>query len=181
MRMKTKPKKKRSNSVANVRALDPKRKPAIKSKGGKVKLWCEEGEHYWHRPAQRGRKPTNCPKHAPEKPESNGTNGNGMVTLHCEIGDHEWERPSQRGKKPRNCPEHQPEQPTKRERGEEPTRREETLDQIWEKVTQHREFKNCQCGLEKGMSASEVRALYPGCKRRWNCGALQRYYDLLRA
>lgn len=28
-----------------------------------VTLWCENGEHNWERPRQRGRKPTSCPEH----------------------------------------------------------------------------------------------------------------------
>lgn len=32
------------------------------------RLYCEIGDHYWERKAQRGRPPRNCPAHAPEKP-----------------------------------------------------------------------------------------------------------------
>lgn len=68
-----------------------------------VTLHCQAGNHSWERPAQRGRKPLNCPEHQPEPVVTKTTNG--MVELHCEAGDHTWQRPSQRGKRPASCPE----------------------------------------------------------------------------
>lgn len=35
-------------------------------------LYCEAGKHEWERPAQRGRKPLNCPEHAAPKPTTDG-------------------------------------------------------------------------------------------------------------
>lgn len=33
-----------------------------------VTLHCQLGNHSWERPKQRGKRPFNCPEHAPEKP-----------------------------------------------------------------------------------------------------------------
>ena len=35
-----------------------------------VTLHCQLGDHSWERPKQRGKRPFNCPEHAPEKPTS---------------------------------------------------------------------------------------------------------------
>lgn len=35
-----------------------------------VTLWCTTGEHNWERPSQRGKRPLNCPDHAPQKAPS---------------------------------------------------------------------------------------------------------------
>lgn len=66
------------------------------------KLWCEEGEHYWRRPAQRGRPPLNCPKHQPVKEEKPKPE---TIELWCEEGNHIWHW-VKRGFEPINCPEH---------------------------------------------------------------------------
>jgi hypothetical protein len=66
-----------------------------------VKLWCEEGEHWWRRPSQRGRPPLNCPKHAPVKEKTEPQ----TVELWCEAGGHTWDW-VKRGFEPINCPQH---------------------------------------------------------------------------
>ena len=38
-------------------------------------LYCEVGKHHWDRPAQRGKKPHNCPEHAPIKIKPSSMNG----------------------------------------------------------------------------------------------------------
>lgn len=35
-----------------------------------VELYCQAGEHRWNRPKQRGKRPKNCPDHAPVATES---------------------------------------------------------------------------------------------------------------
>jgi len=71
----------------------------------KVKLWCEAGKHNWHRESQRGRKPLNCPKHAPAK-EPPGSKKPKFVTLKCAEGGHKWKWEKRGGFPPKRCPEH---------------------------------------------------------------------------
>jgi hypothetical protein len=71
---------------------------------GMVRLWCEDGEHHWNRPAQRGRKPSSCPDHRPEPVEK--SDGPKLILLHCENGDHKWKWKKRGGIPPKNCPEH---------------------------------------------------------------------------
>jgi hypothetical protein len=76
-----------------------------------TKLHCQLGNHDWERESKRGRKPINCPVHAPVKTvvSSNPTvttQPNGMTLLHCELGNHDWEREPKRGRLPANCPNH---------------------------------------------------------------------------
>lgn len=69
-----------------------------------IELYCELGDHKWMRESQRGKRPKNCPVHAPVKESSTGQ----FRTLRCEIGQHDWQAERKRGKPPRNCPEHAP-------------------------------------------------------------------------
>jgi len=97
-------------------------------------LYCITGGHIWHRDAQIGRPPKNCPEHQPVKEEIKVISSsfkkddtpvvrsvvdmvpgladllkeNEFETLICEIDQHEWQRKRVVGKKPRFCPEHSP-------------------------------------------------------------------------
>lgn len=40
-----------------------------------TRLYCQPGDHYWERKAQRGRPPFACPEHAPAKPQARKMGG----------------------------------------------------------------------------------------------------------
>jgi hypothetical protein len=42
----------------------PRQRRTSRPAAGEQTLWCEAGGHNWTRPAQPGRKPKSCPKHA---------------------------------------------------------------------------------------------------------------------
>src|SRR5690606_9367545 len=73
-----------------------------------VTLLCQAGQHYWERPAQRGRPPVNCPEHAPEKPVKAPKEPPRPIVLFCQPGQHYWERRPKKGRLPNHCPEHAP-------------------------------------------------------------------------
>lgn len=167
---------------------------------GMAKLWCNNGEHYWLRPAQRGRKPYHCPDHLPEpdaprEPVQRAQNGyteadaravglddraryeaNQTVTLWCALGQHEWERPRQRGKKPLNCPEHQPVKESTGQHGASEGQRDATKDAIWAKIERLVDETNCHCvpELRRGMTLEDLRNV-KNCKPNFICTALDSY------
>lgn len=107
-----------------------------------------------------------------------------MVELYCQAGEHKWERPSQRGRRPINCPDHQPD-PTEvvvvNNNSEEPQHRPATFEAAWEAVQAHPDFKNCECGLEYGMTAVELKSLGAGCTApRWVCPVLIAYRNRVK-
>lgn len=62
-----------------------------------VTLHCEAGDHFWQRPKQRGRRPTDCPEHS-EKREASGRTRDESLALAREARDAkaaeatQWER-----------------------------------------------------------------------------------------
>lgn len=67
-----------------------------------IKLFCENGQHWWKRESQRGRPPLNCPKHRPAPVKKSAPQ---TVELYCEEGNHTWDW-VKRGFEPINCPQH---------------------------------------------------------------------------
>lgn len=142
-----------------------------------VRLYCQQGEHYWLRPSSRGRTPFNCPEHQPapapkrvREPKPEQPQGPRIQHLHCKLGDHDWERPWQPGRAPFNCPDHRPVPKSPRPKSE---GRVVTAQILQETAHYH---KGCTCGelgLHEGMSIPELQKLGAGCTEgRWVCPRL---------
>ena len=90
-----------------------------KSGGPFESLWCERGEHYWHRIRRPGEKPKTCPTCRSKQ------------KLWCPLCQAHWMRPrGTMGPKPKSCPAHRTEARRIADTAEQRKRRAETRSPI---------------------------------------------------